>query len=587
MNIRLIAFLVILTVLRLVTIGTFELSPDEAYYQQWSQRLDTCYFSKGPGVALAIRAGTAMFGDAEFGVRFFAPLLALGTSLLLFALARRIYDERVATWTVVLANATPLFNGGGLLMTIDPLSIFFWAAALYTLWRALEKSPAFSAWWPASGLLIGMGFLCKWTNAVQLLSVLLLLALTPRYRHELRRPGFWSMLLAFLPALWPVWVWQDPRGWPVLHHLSARGGLETAWWKFDWRSFGGFFGLHFIVYSPIIFTAMLGALWLSTQDSLVRWGKATARCLPAIPRGLRRHPLATTITLLVALSLFFLGNAFDIPALHSAAAIVLIVAALAGISRCKEAANLHWKSRFLIAFSLPLVVGYAWIALHHDSEVNWTAPASVSLLILTVEFWIECVQSGPMRRVAIGGIALGAAITSAAVVLTTMVDLPYPARLRGWQQTAQVVGEVRKNVEQQLGRPVFLIAENYGVAGSLCHYLDDKRIESPGHPAVYVEESPVAANQFHFWGRYDEYQPRTGKVLDEQEDSAEYGVNQFAGRTALYITTRDEKKPPSTLIRTFDHWEIAGDYDLKQGGKPLRKIRIFICHRYKPGMLLD
>ena len=76
-------------------------------------------------------------------------------------------------------------------------------------------------------------------------------------------------------------------------------------------------------------------------------------------------------------------------------------------------------------------------------------------------------------------------------------------------------------------------------------------------------------------------------MLDEQEDSAEYGINPFAGRTALYITTRPEGKPPSTLIRTFDRWELAGDYDLKQAGKPLRKIRIFICHRYKPGMLLD
>ena len=35
-------------------------------------------------------------------------------------------------------------------MTIDPLSIFFWVAALYTFWLALERSPNFSWWWPAT-----------------------------------------------------------------------------------------------------------------------------------------------------------------------------------------------------------------------------------------------------------------------------------------------------------------------------------------------------------------------------------------------------------------------------------------------------
>ena len=75
------------------------------------------------------------------------------------------------------------------------------------------------------GVLIGAGFLCKWTNAFQLLSVLLLLAMTPRRRRELLRPGFWSMVTTFAPALWPPWHWQKPRGWPLLHHLSARGGL--------------------------------------------------------------------------------------------------------------------------------------------------------------------------------------------------------------------------------------------------------------------------------------------------------------------------------------------------------------------------
>src|SRR5215210_9531811 len=87
-------FLVLLTLVRYVFIGSYELSPDESYYFMWSQRPALSYFSKGPGVALTIRAGTALFGANEFGVRFFSPLLALGTSLILFFLAKRLYSVR-------------------------------------------------------------------------------------------------------------------------------------------------------------------------------------------------------------------------------------------------------------------------------------------------------------------------------------------------------------------------------------------------------------------------------------------------------------------------------------------------------------
>ena len=584
---RLAAFLIVLTVLRLVLIRQMELSPDEAYYHEWSQRLDWCYFSKGPGVALTMRAGTTLFGHGEFGVRFFAPMLALGTSLLIFWLARRLYDARTATWTVVLLNLTPLFNAGGLLMTIDPLSIFFWTATLCTLWRALEKSPAFSLWWPLSGALIGAGFLCKWTNAFQLLGVLLLLAMTPRYRRELLRPGFWSMLAAFLPALWPPWHWQEPRGWPILHHLSSRGGLETPWWQINFTDFGKFVASHFGVYSPLIFAAMLVAFWAVCKDSLARWGKALLHAIPAFPRGLRAHPVVVALVLFTSLALYFLGNAFDIPQLHKIAIAVPVLAAVIGIGSCKDAPNIHWKSRFLTAFALPVVLTYLWISLHHDSEVNWTAPAGVTIVILTVAHWMDRAP----RKLVTTTLVLAGAMSIVGLVYAIGIPLPFSnqitARIRGWVTTSQTVADFRQRYEQQLGQPVFLIAENYGLAGSLCYYLPEKRIEAPGHPACYVEESPVAANQFHFWPRYDEYEERTAPIINDQEDSREYGINKFAGRTALYITTRKEEKPPSVLKRTFDKWEIATDFELKENGQPLRTIRIFICHRYKPGKLLD
>src|SRR6202049_4362887 len=187
-------FIIALTAIRLSMLTTTDLEFDEAHYWMWSERLAPAYFSKGPGVAFAIRASTAIFGANEFGVRFWSPILGAGTSLLLFYFARRLLSANAGLWIVLALNVTPIFNIGSFVMTIDPLSIFFWTAAMFAFWIAIERSPSFSWYWPMTGLLIGLGFLCKYTNALQLISVLLVLALVPRHRREFKPPGLYLLL---------------------------------------------------------------------------------------------------------------------------------------------------------------------------------------------------------------------------------------------------------------------------------------------------------------------------------------------------------------------------------------------------------
>src|ERR1043165_551535 len=121
-------FILSLTAVRFTMLGTSDLSFDEAHYWMWSERLAPSYFSKGPGIAFAIRASTILFGATEFGVRFWSPILGAATSLLIYYFARRLFNPTVGFWTVLGLNAVPLFNIGNILMTIDPLSIFFWSA---------------------------------------------------------------------------------------------------------------------------------------------------------------------------------------------------------------------------------------------------------------------------------------------------------------------------------------------------------------------------------------------------------------------------------------------------------------------------
>src|SRR6266568_751609 len=169
-------FVAALTAIRFSRLATTDLSFDEAHYWMWSERLAPAYFSKGPGIAFAIRASTAIFGANEFGVRFWSPILAAGTSLLIFYFGRRLFSDNVGLWAVIALNVTPIFDVGAFVMTTDSLSIFFWMAAMFAFWLAVERSPRFSFYWPLTGLLIGFGFLSRYTNEFELACVVLVLA---------------------------------------------------------------------------------------------------------------------------------------------------------------------------------------------------------------------------------------------------------------------------------------------------------------------------------------------------------------------------------------------------------------------------
>ena len=248
-----------MTALRLAIIGTADLSFDEAHYWLWSDRLAPAYFSKGPGVAFTIWSSVKLFGATEFGVRFWSPVLAAGTSLLTYYFTRRLFSDVTAFWLVLAMNVVPIFNIGSFFMTPDALSIFFWMAAMFTFWLALERSPQFTWWWPLTGLLIGLGFLGKYTNALQLVSIVVVLALVPRFRREFWRPGFYSLGAAFAVCTLPPLMWNSQRAWATVSHLRTRGELNHAFGIHLGELFA-FLAMHFAVFSPLLFLAVAWAV---------------------------------------------------------------------------------------------------------------------------------------------------------------------------------------------------------------------------------------------------------------------------------------------------------------------------------------
>ena len=249
-----ILFLLLITSFRLWYCTQLELVGDEAYYWLWSKHLDYGYFSKGPGVAWTIALGTGLFGDTVFGIRFFAILLAAGTSALIYILARALFNEPVAWGALLLGNLIPMFAVGSILMTIDPLSVFFWALAALLFWRAKDEDSVF--WWMSTGAAIGLGSLCKYTNLAQIACFAIFCLWCPEYRRHFRKATLASMILIALAALTPVLLWNHQHGWVTAQHLAHRGGLDRSW-RFSLIEFSKFAGQQAGVISPLVFAGIV------------------------------------------------------------------------------------------------------------------------------------------------------------------------------------------------------------------------------------------------------------------------------------------------------------------------------------------
>ncbi len=253
--------LVLVTVFRLWYVHYINLVPDEAYFWVWSQHFALSYRDKGPLVAWTIALGTHLFGDTVFGVRFFAVLLSAATALQLFRLGARLYDDRTALCCLGVAAVMPLFAVGSILMTIDPLSVFFWAWGANLSWTAFETGKI--RYWVLLGLAIGVGFLAKFTNAAQLIGVGLFLWWSKPHRRFLFSRQSLATLLGFVVTSFPLFWWNMETGWLHVRALHERSGIQHSFGIHPGQFFQYLSGIFAVVSPPImagIFVAAIG-LW--------------------------------------------------------------------------------------------------------------------------------------------------------------------------------------------------------------------------------------------------------------------------------------------------------------------------------------
>ncbi|MGZ5538170.1 MAG: hypothetical protein ACXWG0_06555, partial [Chthoniobacterales bacterium] len=155
-------------------------------------------------------------------------------------------------------------------------------------------------------------------------------------------------------------------------------------------------------------------------------------------------------------------------------------------------------------------------------------------------------------------------------------------RMRGWKTASAAVEQLRAEVEQQIGTKVFMIADERARASELAFYLRDKRIDGPGHPPVYIIESQDIVNQFSFWPRYDEFVAAPVAPPAEGGDvyTEESGVNPFQGRTAIYVQNTNAGTPHS-ISAAFQSTEYYRTIEVRRYGRLVRSLQLFVCKNYR------
>jgi 4-amino-4-deoxy-L-arabinose transferase-like glycosyltransferase len=254
-----LALIAVLTCMRVVYASLIDLRTDEAYYWTFSKENVLCFLDHPPMIAWFIRAGTAIFGDTNLGVRFAGLVAMLVTQLLLADIVRRVTHDMRAVILAVLMPEAALYYG--LLMAKvapDVAMIPFALAMIWALVRLVESDDG--RWWLVAGVFAGCALLSKFTAAMLVPAVLAFMLVPDWRRRWLLSPYPWFAVLITVALFSPVVIWNAQHDWASFKFQFVRA---SATHELSLRTVGDFFGLQFGLVGPVLLPVVLSGAMLT------------------------------------------------------------------------------------------------------------------------------------------------------------------------------------------------------------------------------------------------------------------------------------------------------------------------------------
>lgn len=499
--------------------GRIELTGDEAYYWLWSKHPALSYSSKPPLIAYTIRLGTALWGDNAFGVRFFAPVIAALLSFLVLRFIAREGNARAGFMLLLALTAAPLFGVGSILMTIDPLSVLFWTAAMFAGWRAIQPQSKTVDWFWV-GLWMGLGFLSKYTELFQWLCWAVFFALWKPARAHLRKPGPWLALLVNLLCTVPVLIWNSQHGWVTVHHVANQNAHLNTPWTPSLSYFTDFLAAEAALLNPVFFVATIWA-------AVAFWRRGGHN-----PRLVYLFSMGAPVFL--AYALFTIHSRVEANWIAPSVIPLFCLAAIYWDTRWRLGARAI--KGWLIA---GLAIGLPIVALAHETE-----------LIRRIAGHPLPPERDPLHRV------------------------------RGFISIADIVGQARADLLAQ-GKPVFIICSHYSMASLITFYLPEARAGLPDHPIVFTGPPGQHDNQFALWPGYAELCAGQNALFVREADGPVlvkgWQRKWLAGDTNLWTAPPPPEAAPKWLVSEFASVTDLGVRPALYRDRVFHTIQLFEC----------
>lgn len=520
-------FIVFVTLARWLYLasGTIELSEDEAYQWVWSKHLALSYFSKPPLIAFTQFVSTSIWGDTAFGVRFFSPLIAATLGFLLLRFFAREVNGRAGFFLVLIVTATPLLSVGATLLTVDPLTVLFWTAAMLTGWKAVQENSRSSDWlW--TGLWMGMGFLSKYSSPLMWMCWVVYFIVWPPARKHLRTRGPWLALLVNLFCTLPVLIWNMQNNWISLAHVARHTGVGKAAAPLSkhlsWLA--EFFGAEVFLLNPVFFVAAAIAL-----IAIWRAAKRDARQVFLFCMG------APVFVLYIFLSL-------------------------------RSRVQPNWVAPSVLPMFAVMVIYWDARMRGGARQVKWWLTAG---LLIGVFFVAVMKESRLVERLT--GRALPAKIDP----LT---------RVRAHSDVARVVDEARQMLAKE-GKPVFVIGDHYGITSLIMFYMPEARLRVANDSVVYCEPSEKPVDQYYFWPGYlNSHTGQNAIFIDEREEPklVDGWVNRWwRGETNFTEAVGTSEPAPVWLTNQFVSVQSIGVREIKRRGQTYHVIEMYECRNLR------
>lgn len=421
----------VITALRVwfLNVSDFNLFFDEAQYWFWAKHPDVGYYSKPPMVAWIITLTTSFCGDGEACIRLGSPLLHAGTSIVLYFLGRNLYSTRVGFYSALTYLFLPAVVLSSSLVSTDPPLLFFWALSLLFFHLALHKDQF--KYWVLAGVCAGLGMMSKYNMLMFLVSAVWYLSAYEEYRTKLTSKGFWCAvtlaLLLFLPNLW----WNAENGFVSFLHTKDNATGNNQY--FNVSELLEFVGAQFLVFGPILFLALLIAIWRFIGD-----------------RPFFLKDRSTALLFMMVLPLFYT---------------ILVVSFM-------TRAHANWAAPIYV----PATVLIVHFILSVWNKKSWLMVSSTLHILLMVLFFYVALAPKPF----------GLLLSEQTNIAEKQIRDPF-TRLKGWKALAKHVSDLRK----EIGGEVVLLTHRRKTFAELMYYADP-----PFYHAVNWQEDELPRDHF-------------------------------------------------------------------------------------------